>query len=78
MAPKMSDRQGLTLDDEKCCAEDEGQAPTLDDQKHGAEDENQQPPTLDDQKCTAEDVVPTGTDVRRSDERGRIWMTSRC
>ena len=46
------------------------QAPTLDDQKHGAEDENQQPPTLDDQKCTAEDVVPTGTDVRRSDARG--------
>ena len=38
MAPKMWDRQGLTLDDEKCCAEDGGQAPTLDEQKCGAED----------------------------------------
>ena len=39
MALKMWDRQGLTLDDEKCCADDAGQAPTLDDQKCGAEDE---------------------------------------
>ena len=29
---------GLTLDDQKCCAEYGRLAPTLDDQKHGAED----------------------------------------
>ena len=35
----MGDLQALTVDDQKCGAEDGRQAPTLDDQKHGAEDE---------------------------------------
>ena len=54
------------------------QASTLHDQKHGAEDGDQQVLLLDDQKFAAEDEGPAGADVRRSDARGRIWMTSRC
>ena len=54
------------------------QASTLDDQKHGAEDGDQEALSLDDQKFAAEDGGPAGADVRRSDARARIWMTSRC
>ena len=54
------------------------QASTLDDQKHGAEDGDQQAQALDDQKFAAEDRVLPVADVRRSDARGRIWMTGRC
>ena len=57
---------------------EERQASTLDDQKYGAEDGDQQALSLDDRKFAAEDGRPAGTDVRRSDARGRIWMTSRC
>ena len=39
MAPKMWNKQGLTLDDQKHGAEDgDQQVPTSDDQMHGGED----------------------------------------
>ena len=75
MAPKMWNQQGLTLDEQKCCAEDGGQAPTLDDQKHGAEDGG--PAAADEQKPGAEDGGPVGADARRSDAGHRKWEISR-
>ena len=56
------------LDDQKCGAEDGGQAPTLDDQNFRSTAPkmgNQQAPTSDDQTHGAEDVGSAVADARR-------------